>query len=83
MVRCTTGGAYVLAELDGAESKTRYAAFRVIPYYAQDGDAQVTRDDNTIDIEGGNEEGGDVEDIGDGNIGEEETSTDNDDDLLL
>ena len=55
----------------------------MIPYYAQDGDAQVTRDDNAIDIEGGNEEGGDVEDIGDGNIGEEETSTDNDNNLLL
>jgi transposase InsO family protein len=28
-------GAYTLAELDGAVSKLRYAAFRVIPYYAR------------------------------------------------
>jgi hypothetical protein len=27
------GGSYMLAELDGAISKLRFAAFRVIPYY--------------------------------------------------
>ena len=29
----TTGGSYVLAELDGSVSKLRFAAFRIIPYY--------------------------------------------------
>jgi len=29
----TKGGSYMLAELDGAISKLRFAAFRVIPYY--------------------------------------------------
>jgi hypothetical protein len=29
----TTGGSFVLAELDGTVSKLRYAAYRVIPYY--------------------------------------------------
>ena len=33
VLRQTTGGSYLLAELDGAVSKLRYAAFRVIPYY--------------------------------------------------
>ena len=34
VVRCrTTGGSYILAKLDGAVSKLRYAAFRLIPYY--------------------------------------------------
>lgn len=35
VVRKTRGGAYILAELDGAVSQTRYAAFRVIPYHAR------------------------------------------------
>ena len=33
VLRWTTGGSYLLAELDGAVSKLRYAAFRLIPYY--------------------------------------------------
>jgi hypothetical protein len=33
VVRRTKGGSYMLAELDGAISKLRFAAFRVIPYY--------------------------------------------------
>ena len=33
VVRRTEGGAYVLAELDGAVSSTRFASFRVIPYF--------------------------------------------------
>ena len=35
VVRRTKGGSYVLAELNGAISKLRYAAFRVIPYHAR------------------------------------------------
>ena len=35
VVRRNRGGAYILAELDGAVSKLAYAAFRVIPYYAR------------------------------------------------
>jgi hypothetical protein len=34
VVRCTKGGSDLLAELDGAVSKLRYAAFRIIPYYS-------------------------------------------------
>ena len=33
VVRRTLGGSYVLAELDGAIGKTRYAAFRLVPYH--------------------------------------------------
>jgi hypothetical protein len=29
----TTGGSYILAELDGMVSKLRYAAFHLLPYY--------------------------------------------------
>ena len=36
MVLCwTTGRSYLLAELDGAVSRLRYAAFRLIPYYSR------------------------------------------------
>jgi hypothetical protein len=35
VVRRNRGGAYILAELDGAVSKLSYAAFRVIPYHAR------------------------------------------------
>jgi hypothetical protein len=34
IVRQTSHGAYIPAELDGAVSKLRFAAFRVIPYHA-------------------------------------------------
>jgi hypothetical protein len=33
VVSKTKGNSYILAELDGAVSRTRYAAFRVIPYH--------------------------------------------------
>ena len=34
VVLCRTiGGSYLLAELDGAVSRLRYTAFRLIPYY--------------------------------------------------
>ena len=33
VLRQTTGGSYILAELDGVVSKLRYAAFRLLPYY--------------------------------------------------
>jgi hypothetical protein len=33
VVKRHAGGAYQLAELDGAVSASRFAAFRVIPYY--------------------------------------------------
>jgi hypothetical protein len=32
VVRHTKGGTYILAELDGAVSKLRYVAFRLLPY---------------------------------------------------
>lgn len=35
VVRRTVGGSYILAELDGAMSKTRFSASRVIPYHAR------------------------------------------------
>ena len=31
----TTGGSYLLAELDGAVSRLRYTAFQRIPYYSR------------------------------------------------
>ena len=31
----TTGRSYLLAELDGAVSRLRYATFRLIPYYSR------------------------------------------------
>jgi hypothetical protein len=37
IVRQTSHGAYILAELDSAISKLRFAAFRVIPYHAHRG----------------------------------------------
>lgn len=36
VVRKTEGGSYILAELDGAVSRLRYAAYRVVPYHARD-----------------------------------------------
>ena len=35
VLRRTTGGSYILAELDGVVSKLQYAAFRLLPYYPQ------------------------------------------------
>ena len=35
VLRCTRNGAYRLGELDGAVSRLRYAAFRLIPYHAR------------------------------------------------
>ena len=35
VVRRTKGGSYVLAELTGAVSSLRYAAFRLYPYHAR------------------------------------------------
>jgi hypothetical protein len=37
VVRRTKGGSYVLAQEDGAVLRTRFAAFRVIPYHQRDG----------------------------------------------
>ena len=38
VIRCTYGGSYILAELDGAVSTMRYAAFRLLPYYLRSRD---------------------------------------------
>ena len=38
VIRRTTGGSYILAELDGAVSRLRYAAFRIIAYSAHSPD---------------------------------------------
>jgi hypothetical protein len=35
VLRRTTGGSYLLAELDGTVSRLRFAAFRLIPYHAR------------------------------------------------
>ena len=35
VIRRTPNGAYRLAELDGAVSKLRYAAFRIVPYFSR------------------------------------------------
>ena len=43
VLRRTTSGSYLLAELDGAVSRLRYAAFRLLPYYPRfSSDARVT-----------------------------------------
>ena len=36
VIRKTKGGSYILGELDGALSKLRFAAFRLIPYLPHD-----------------------------------------------
>jgi hypothetical protein len=36
VLKRTTGGSYILAELDGSISKLRFAAFRLVPYYPRD-----------------------------------------------
>jgi hypothetical protein len=36
VIRKTRGGSYILGELDGALSKLRFAAFRLIPYLPRD-----------------------------------------------
>ncbi|KAJ3555386.1 hypothetical protein NP233_g12222 [Leucocoprinus birnbaumii] len=36
VLRRTTGGSYILAELDGSISKLRFAAFRLVPYHPRD-----------------------------------------------
>lgn len=36
VVRRTTGGSYILSELNGAISRLRYAAYRLLPYHARD-----------------------------------------------
>ena len=36
VIRKTTNGNYILAELDGTVSKMHYAAFRVVPYLARE-----------------------------------------------
>ena len=33
VIRRTTGGTYILSELDGTVSRLHYAAFRIIPYF--------------------------------------------------
>jgi hypothetical protein len=33
VIRRTTGGSYILGEVDGTLSKLRYAAFRLVPYH--------------------------------------------------
>jgi len=57
VIRRTRYGAYRLAELDGAVSRLRYAAFRLLPYHARspsfipvthvvDGDDLASHDDD-------------------------------------
>jgi len=44
VIRRSRNGAYRLAELDGAVSKLRYAAFRLVPYFSRSRSAiPVTR----------------------------------------
>ena len=51
VLRWTTRGSYLLAELDGAVSRLRYAAFRLIPYYPQFSSSIHTADLTGMDDE--------------------------------
>jgi hypothetical protein len=67
VVKRTRNGAYRLAELDGAVSRLRFAAFRLVPYYARSRTSiSVTRLLDSDDITTLNDEedsNGSVEDI--------------------
>jgi hypothetical protein len=69
VIRRTRNGAYRLAELDGAVSKLRYAAFRLVPYFSRSQTSiPVTRlldredlvavieDDNAADVNDSNDD---------------------------
>ena len=51
VLRQTTEGSYLLAELDGAVSRLRYAAFRLIPYYPRFSSSIRTADLTGMDDE--------------------------------
>ena len=51
VLRQTTGGSYLLAELDGAVSRLRYTAFRLIPYYPRFSSSIRTTDLTGMDDE--------------------------------
>lgn len=36
VIRCTCGGSYIVAEMNGAVLQSKIAMFRVVPYYAQE-----------------------------------------------
>ena len=66
VVRRTKGGSYILAELDGAVSKTRFAAFRVVLYFACTGGSVVSLKEMGVREDIDEDDGVDAEDyIGD------------------
>jgi hypothetical protein len=68
VIRRSPGGAYRLAELDGAVSRLRYAAFRLVPYHTRSstaiqvtqliGEGEQAQIEADVDAEGANEHTG-------------------------
>jgi hypothetical protein len=62
VVRRTTGGSYVLKELDGTISKRGVAAFRLLPYHSRDG-KPILPDKLPLDVDSDDTDGSSDDDL--------------------